>query len=227
MIFVNFFLFFKNNFTRINNCKFIHHKSQLKPFLSYLPCIVRREYFSIIFNVLKCALYPIKYCNIVIWPTWTLTITRAAGNYKGWIILTDKLTASYKWNKIYQTGPAFWVKISKWMKISISVKNKTAQSNQLKRLRKSKLSKNVLHKSWWECIDCSLAQPTCLVSVVLLWCHLPLHCGSTIRCYKDEFYSTLQVLLEWLIHLDTSLFSLCSVFMHVCMAKSAGLWEFS
>ncbi len=26
-------------------------KSHLKPFLAYLPCIVRREYFSIIFNV--------------------------------------------------------------------------------------------------------------------------------------------------------------------------------
>ncbi len=45
------FLFFKNNFTRIYHCKFIHHKSHLKPFLSYLPCMVRREYFSIIFNV--------------------------------------------------------------------------------------------------------------------------------------------------------------------------------
>ncbi len=42
------FLFFKNNFTRINHCKFIHHKSLLKPFLSYLPCIVRREYFQFI-----------------------------------------------------------------------------------------------------------------------------------------------------------------------------------
>ncbi len=52
-----FFLFFKNNFTRINPCKFIHHKT----LLSYLPCIVHREYFSIIFNVKKCALYSIKY----------------------------------------------------------------------------------------------------------------------------------------------------------------------
>jgi hypothetical protein len=42
------FLFFKNNFTRINHCKFIHHKSHLKPFISYIPCIVHREYFSII-----------------------------------------------------------------------------------------------------------------------------------------------------------------------------------
>ncbi len=45
------FLFFKNNFMRINHCKFIHHKSHLKPFLSYLPWILHREYFSIIFNV--------------------------------------------------------------------------------------------------------------------------------------------------------------------------------
>jgi hypothetical protein len=57
----NIFLFFKNNFPRINHCKFIHHKSHLKPFLSYLPFIVCREYFSIIFNVKKCALYSIKY----------------------------------------------------------------------------------------------------------------------------------------------------------------------
>ncbi len=55
------FLFFKNNFTRINHCKFIYHKSHLKPFLSYLPCIVYKEYFSILFNVKKCALYSIKY----------------------------------------------------------------------------------------------------------------------------------------------------------------------
>ncbi len=46
---------------KINHCKFIHHKSHLKPFLSYLPCIVCKEYFSIIFNVKKCALYWIKY----------------------------------------------------------------------------------------------------------------------------------------------------------------------
>ncbi len=47
------FLFFKNNFKRINHCKLIHHKRYLKPFLSYLPCIVCREYFSIIFNLKK------------------------------------------------------------------------------------------------------------------------------------------------------------------------------
>ncbi len=51
------FLFFKNNFTRINHCKFIHHKNHLKSFLSYLPCIVHREYFSIIFKVKKCAIW--------------------------------------------------------------------------------------------------------------------------------------------------------------------------
>jgi hypothetical protein len=56
--------FFKNNVTRINHCMFIHHKSHLKPFLSYLPCIVHREYFSIIFNVKKCTLYSIKYGNL-------------------------------------------------------------------------------------------------------------------------------------------------------------------
>ncbi len=52
--------FFKNNFTRINHCKFIHHKSHHKSLLSYHPCIVRREYFCIIFNLKKCALYSIK-----------------------------------------------------------------------------------------------------------------------------------------------------------------------
>ncbi len=63
MIFGQKSLFFKNNFKRNNHCKFIHHKSYLKPlpFLSFLPCIVHREYFSIIFNVKKCALYSIKY----------------------------------------------------------------------------------------------------------------------------------------------------------------------
>jgi hypothetical protein len=55
------FLFFKNNFTRMNHCKFIYHKCHIKPFLSYLQCTVCREYFSIIFNVKKCALYSIKY----------------------------------------------------------------------------------------------------------------------------------------------------------------------
>ncbi len=54
------FLFFKNNFKINNHCKFIYHKSYLKPFLSYLPCIVRGEYFSIIFNVKKSTLYSIK-----------------------------------------------------------------------------------------------------------------------------------------------------------------------
>ncbi len=36
------FLFFKNNFTSINHCKFTYHKSHLKLFLSYLPWIVCR-----------------------------------------------------------------------------------------------------------------------------------------------------------------------------------------
>ncbi len=57
------FLFFKNNLTRINYCKFVQHKSHLKSSLSYLPCIVCREYFSIIFNIKKCALYLIKYSS--------------------------------------------------------------------------------------------------------------------------------------------------------------------
>ncbi len=51
MIFCKKIIFFKNNFPRINHCKIIHHKSQLKPFLGYLPCIVCKKYFSIIFNV--------------------------------------------------------------------------------------------------------------------------------------------------------------------------------
>ncbi len=59
------FLFFKNNFTRFNHCKFIHNKSHLKPFLNYLPSIMCREYFSIIFNVRKCTLYSIKYSSYI------------------------------------------------------------------------------------------------------------------------------------------------------------------
>ena len=59
------FLFFKNNFPKINHCKFIYHKSHLKPFLSFLPCIMCWEYLSIIFNVKKCVLYSIKYGIIV------------------------------------------------------------------------------------------------------------------------------------------------------------------
>ncbi len=55
------FLFFKNNFKSNNHCKLNHNKSHLKPFVSYLLCIVCTEYFSIIFNVKKCALYLIKY----------------------------------------------------------------------------------------------------------------------------------------------------------------------
>jgi hypothetical protein len=43
--------------------KYILDKSHFKPFLSYLPCIVCREYFSINTNVKKCALYSIKYGN--------------------------------------------------------------------------------------------------------------------------------------------------------------------
>jgi hypothetical protein len=42
----------------------MHHKSYLKPFLSYLPCIVLREYFSIIFKAKKCAQYSIKYSKL-------------------------------------------------------------------------------------------------------------------------------------------------------------------
>ncbi len=64
------FIFFKNNFKRNNHCKFIHHKSYLNPFLSYLPCIVCREYFSIIFNIKKCALYSIKYGKYDFFAQW-------------------------------------------------------------------------------------------------------------------------------------------------------------
>jgi len=41
-------------------------KAILNPFCIYLPCKVCREYFSIIFNVKKCALYSIKYGNFPI-----------------------------------------------------------------------------------------------------------------------------------------------------------------
>ncbi len=46
----NYFLFFKNNFTKINHCKFIHHKSHLKPF-----------HIQHHFQCKKWALYSIKY----------------------------------------------------------------------------------------------------------------------------------------------------------------------
>ncbi len=42
-------------------CIFIDHKNHLKPLLCYLPCIVSREYVSIIFKVKKCTLYSLKY----------------------------------------------------------------------------------------------------------------------------------------------------------------------
>ncbi len=63
----NLFLLFKNNFKRNNHCKFIHYKSYIKQFLSYLPCIVHREYFSIIFSVKKCKLYSIKHGSKIWW----------------------------------------------------------------------------------------------------------------------------------------------------------------
>ncbi len=47
------FLVFKNNFTRINPSKFYSSQKPSKTFLRYLPCIVCREYFIIIFNVKK------------------------------------------------------------------------------------------------------------------------------------------------------------------------------
>ncbi len=44
-------LFFKNNFTSIKHCKFIYHRSHLKPFISYLPCI-RKDCFQVKSNLL-------------------------------------------------------------------------------------------------------------------------------------------------------------------------------
>ena len=61
-----FISFFKNIITIINHYKFNYHKSYLRPFLSYFLCIVRREYFSIIFNIKKCTLFSIKYSNYFI-----------------------------------------------------------------------------------------------------------------------------------------------------------------
>ncbi len=81
-------LFMKNNFTRINHCKFIHHKSHLKPLLSYLPCIVHREYLSIIFNVKKerTILNKIRYLllqlAIVIWGDRKFFILKSHGLVK-------------------------------------------------------------------------------------------------------------------------------------------------
>ncbi len=69
----NYFYFLKNNFKRNNHWKFCHHKSYLKPFLSYLPCIVCREHFSIIFDVKKCALCSIKYGTLLWKRSWCLS----------------------------------------------------------------------------------------------------------------------------------------------------------
>jgi hypothetical protein len=57
----NYFYFSRIISQELIIASFIHHKSHLKTLLSYLPCIVRREYFSIIFNVNKRTLYSIKY----------------------------------------------------------------------------------------------------------------------------------------------------------------------
>jgi hypothetical protein len=54
-------LFFKNNFTRIKHCKFIHHTSHLKT-LSQLPSMYNaRGIFQHHFSCKKCTLYLIKY----------------------------------------------------------------------------------------------------------------------------------------------------------------------
>jgi hypothetical protein len=49
------------NNVSINQIPCLVESTLLKPYLSYLPCIVHREFFSIIFNVKKCAPYLIKY----------------------------------------------------------------------------------------------------------------------------------------------------------------------
>ena len=97
-------LFFKNNFTIINHCKFIHHKSHLKPFLSFLPCIICREYFRIIFNLLNCALYLIKYGIPKIELQWSVDYTKQKCTLcqcikydKAYIITMRKLHQSVNW----------------------------------------------------------------------------------------------------------------------------------
>ncbi len=62
------FLFFKNNFTRINHCKFIHRKSHQLCTLSHLPSMFSakglfQHHFNVK-NVKKCTLYSIKQDNL-------------------------------------------------------------------------------------------------------------------------------------------------------------------
>ena len=116
------FLFFKNNLTRINHCKFVRHKSHLRPFLSYLPCIVHREYFSIIFNVKKCTLYSIKYgnCNIELEQNTFSWIKWNGMNLKGdrKIDLKHFIQLEKGFNKTYYKYLSFWMNLSEWMKPS-------------------------------------------------------------------------------------------------------------
>jgi hypothetical protein len=67
------FLLIKNNLTRINRCKFIHYKSHLKPFLSYLPFIVRRKDFSSIVHV--------KNVRTILYKMWFFLSAAAAAQW--------------------------------------------------------------------------------------------------------------------------------------------------
>ncbi len=103
---------FKNNCTRINHYKFIHHKSYLKPFLSYLPCIVCREYFSIIFNVKKCELYSIKYsiCWNIFLLSWKLPIPNSINDLYYYFVRIDSLLLirfPKFWAQCYNTPNCF------------------------------------------------------------------------------------------------------------------------
>ncbi len=64
------FLFLKNNFTRINDCQFFHHKSHLKPFLRYHPCRNAQGIFQHHFQCIKVRtiLDKYSYYKTIGWP---------------------------------------------------------------------------------------------------------------------------------------------------------------
>jgi hypothetical protein len=115
-------LFFKNNFKRNNHGKFIHHECYLKPFLSYLPCIVCREYFSIIFNVKKCAPYAIK-CG-------TLKLTKLVAFRLLFLVQSEKLQkiATFKTSENINSVTRKWTKILPNFRKNCPKKAKTSTS---------------------------------------------------------------------------------------------------
>ncbi len=99
-------LFFKNNFTRINHCKFIHHKKHLKP-ISQLPSIYSvpgkfQHHFQCkkVHTILEKICYSVE-CHfteclsVLHWPVYFLLLTisiRVSINFDG------ALSLSFPWH---------------------------------------------------------------------------------------------------------------------------------